>query len=78
MNEKRRNNLDIMADMIVTAKNGARKTQLVYKCNLNFSIVKRYIAELIERGFIYFDAPRYYSTPDGETYLTRYEALHII
>ena len=78
MNAKRRNNLDIMADMIFTAREGARKTQLVYKCNLNFSIVKRYIADLLEEGFIYFKAPFYYATEDGETYLNRYEDLHII
>ena len=78
MNQKRRNNLDIMADMISTAKGGARKTQLVYKCNLNFSIVKRYIADLLEQGFMYFNAPFYYSTEDGEAYLTRYEALNVI
>ena len=77
MDERRRNNLDIMADMITVAKNGARKTQLVYKCNLNFSIVKRYIGDLITMGFMSFSDPFYYSTEAGQTYLSRYNALNV-
>ena len=77
MNGKRRNNLDIMADMITVAKNGARKTQLVYKCNLNFSIVKRYISYLLASGLFYFNAPYYYSTEEGNVFLSRYKALNV-
>jgi len=76
MNGKRRSRLDIMADMIKTARHGARKTQLVYRCNLNFKIVKRYIGYLLDNGFFTHDPPRYYATEKGCMYLTRYEALN--
>jgi len=77
MNGKRRNSLDIMADMIKTARHGARKTQLVYRCNLNFKIVKRYLGYLMNKGFFIHDPPRYYTTEKGVMYLARYEALNI-
>ncbi len=71
----RRNNLDIAADILRTAHSGARKTRIVYQANLNFKIVKRYLKTLIRNGLLLHDPPRYYTTPKGVTYLSRYEAL---
>ncbi|NQT09462.1 transcriptional regulator, partial [Candidatus Bathyarchaeota archaeon] len=39
----KRNNLDICADILRVSRGGAKKTHLVYKANLNFNIVKKYI-----------------------------------
>ena len=44
----RRNDLDICADILNVTKNGAKKTQMVYKANLNFNIIKRYIKRLTD------------------------------
>ncbi len=48
----RRNKLDISAELLYVAKNGARKTHLVYKANLNFVLIKKYLAKLTENGLL--------------------------
>ena len=73
--EKRRNEHDIMADMLVLAKVGVRKTRLVYGANLNFNIVKKYLKMLTDRNMIHEMDGTYFTTPRGETYLTNYRQL---
>ena len=67
--------MDIIADILYVSRAGARKTRIVYQCNLNFKIIKKYLGCLLDLGFLYFDAPQYFSTEKGETYLNRYEAF---
>jgi len=76
----RRNSIDIDAAILRIAKDGARKTQIVYRANLNFAIIRRYLKRLTEQGYI--DPPVdkgkgkfYHTTPRGEEFLRRYEAL---
>lgn len=71
----RRNEHDIMADMLVLAKAGVRKTRLVYGANLNFNIVKKYLRLLTDRNMIHEVDGIYFTTPRGETYLTNYRQL---
>lgn len=74
--KKRRNNLDVTADILRTAYSGARKTRIVYQANLNFKVVKKYLRFLLEREFIIFNKPHYFTTDKGRKYLTKYEALN--
>ncbi|MEE8570178.1 MAG: winged helix-turn-helix domain-containing protein [Candidatus Bathyarchaeia archaeon] len=69
----RRNNLDICADILQVAQPGARKTQIVYKANLNFMIVKKYLRNLIENGFIEKFDKLYYTTNKGVNFIESYE-----
>lgn len=69
----RRNNLDICADILQVAQPGAKKTQIVYKANLNFMIVKKYLSNLIEKGFIEKFDDLYYTTNKGVYFLESYE-----
>lgn len=76
----RRNSIDIDADILRIAKDGARKTQIVYRANLNFAIIRRYLKRLTEQGYIDppVDTPKgkfYHTTPRGEEFLRRYESL---
>lgn len=71
----RRNKHDIMADMLVLAKVGVRKTRLVYGANLNFSIVKKYLEQLTTQNMIHEVDGTYFTTPKGEAYLTNYRQL---
>ena len=68
----RRNNLDICADLLNVAKSGAKKTQLVYKANLNFKIIKKYITRLSEYGFLDSEGGQYFTTDKGNRFLTQY------
>ena len=56
----RRNNLDISAEILQIAQTGAKKTQIVYKANLNFLILKKYMKNLIEKGFVNKNDTHYY------------------
>ncbi len=77
----RRSSIDIDADILRIAKDGARKTQIVYQGNLNFQLIKRYLPRLIEQG--YMDPPIenskgekiYRTAPRGAEFLRRYDSL---
>ena len=69
----RRNNLDISAEILQVAQTGAKKTQIVYKANLNFLLVKKYLKNLIEKGFVNKNDTRYYTTEKGRDFLIRYQ-----
>ncbi|RJS89991.1 transcriptional regulator [Candidatus Bathyarchaeota archaeon] len=70
---RRRNNLDIMAEILEIARLGAKKTWIVYKANLNFKIVKEYLSELMEKGLLERDGSLYYTTDRGLEFLEEYE-----
>ena len=69
----RRNNLDICADILQVSQSGAKKTQIVYKANLNFMIVKKYLGNLIEKGFMEKNDNHYFTTNKGVNFLESYE-----
>ncbi len=48
----RRNDLDICADILSVARTGAKKTHIVYRANLNFKLVRKYLRRLIENGLL--------------------------
>mgnify|MGYP001144110336 CR=1 FL=1 len=49
---RRRNNLEITADILRIAKDGAKKTQIVYGANLNFKLLHQYLDDLEKSGLI--------------------------
>ena len=48
----RRNSLEITAEILQIAKDGARKTRIVYGANLNFRLLQQYLEELENQGLI--------------------------
>ncbi len=74
-NTKRRNDLDICADILQVARAGARKTQIVYQANLNFKIVKGYLERLIYNKMLVHEPPRYYATKKATDFLEAYVTL---
>ena len=68
--ERKRAYLEIARDILEVAKTGARPTALVYRANLNFNIIKKYLHELEEAGLIevaviqYGIESRVYTTTD--------------
>ncbi|MBC8497930.1 transcriptional regulator [Candidatus Bathyarchaeota archaeon] len=71
----KRNNLDICADILRVSRGGAKKTHLVYKANLNFNIVKKYITGLTESGLLEKNGERFYVTEEGKLFIDRYDKL---
>jgi predicted transcriptional regulator len=75
----RRNDLDICADILKVSKAGAKKTHIVYKANLNFRIVKKYLSRLIDNGLLNdgSDSGIYVTTGKGSEFLEQYARLTI-
>jgi predicted transcriptional regulator len=75
----RRNDLDICADILKVSKAGAKKTHIVYKANLNFKIVKKYLNRLIDNGFLMdgSDNGIFVTTERGSDFLEQYMRLTI-
>jgi predicted transcriptional regulator len=72
----RRDKIEIFADILKVAKNGAKKTHIVYKANLNFSTLKNHIKRLKEKGLlIQTDEGYYLTTQQGDKFLEQYMKL---
>jgi len=71
----RRDGVEICADLLHTARGGARKTQLVYRVNLNFKVVNRYLSVLLRNGLMVVDPPFYSSTEKGEEFLRLFDMI---
>jgi len=69
---RRRNNLDIMAEILEIARLGAKKTWIVYRANLNFKLVKEYLDELMEKRLLDSDGSIYQTTDQGLEFLEEY------
>lgn len=78
-----RGRLDIIADMLDASSGGVRKTYLMYRCNLSFRQLKRYLDFMVERGLlqmiIQFDGDSNSSlfkvTDKGRRFLKAYKSL---
>ena len=73
---KKRNDLDITADILRVAEKGAKKTRIVYQANLNFKALHEYLEKLERAGLLENSAGRgglITTTEKGSEYLDRYE-----
>ena len=74
--KKRRSDLDIYAEILTLAnEGGAKKTVLVYKANLNFTIIGRHLSRLLEQELLELDGQIYKTTDKGITFLNHYEEM---
>ena len=61
--------MEVIADILTEALNGASKTRIMYRANLNFLRVNRYFSELLGIGLIVKEndpncGPVYYRTTE--------------
>jgi predicted transcriptional regulator len=69
---KYRRKFEIIADILNAAKDGAKKTRIMYVANLNHGLLKKYLMETISIGFIRFNNDGYEVTEKGRIFLERY------
>jgi predicted transcriptional regulator len=68
--------LQILAEMLKTVKNGARKTRIMYQTNLSFSLLKRYLDYALETDLISMSSENngyYFATAKGHEFLEKYD-----
>jgi len=49
---RRRSNIEIIADMLRVGENGAGKTEIMYSANMSYAQIQRYLSFLLSHGFI--------------------------
>ena len=70
---KYRGRLQIIADILSVVRGGAKKTHVMYQANLSFTLLKRYLKEVLEAGLVKCeDEDLYRLTGRGQKFLDRF------
>ena len=74
---RKRSNLEISAAILRVARYGARKSHIVYKANLNFSIIKDYLHDLTSSGLLSASqqGKLFTTTEKGMAFLNYFEGM---
>ena len=76
---KRRDRLYIIAEILIIAKGGSLKTQIMYRANLSFAQLNEYLSFLIKMDLLKVKNENrrntYRTTAKGEKYLEKYKDL---
>ena len=65
----RRTRTDIIKEILELCSNPVNKTAIVYSCNLNFKIVKKYLSWCFINGWLKQTGNKYQTTVLGNDYL---------
>ena len=75
----RRGRMDIVADILRVAKEGAKKTQIIFRARLNNAQCKKYLSLMMRKGLIEVDKQGkcvlYRASDKGTEYLREYHEL---
>lgn len=66
--------MDIIADMLLVTRNGAKKTQIMYQANLSYRLLTKYLEEVRKAYLLSFERKerRYILTSKGQQFLEVY------
>ena len=75
-----RDRIEITANILEIAKDGSRKTRIMYLGNLSFDLVQKYLSQLVQLDLVEVkETPggekMYYVTPKGERFLADFSEL---
>lgn len=75
---QRRDCVKVMVDMLTVALDGTKKTEIVYKANLNFKQAEKYLELLLTKGLMVVEGSSgkrkaYRTTDRGRSFIKRYE-----
>jgi len=69
---KNRDRLSIVAAILEAANSGASKTGIMFKANLSFGLLEKYLDVVMKSGFIEVESYRYTLTEQGREFLKQY------
>lgn len=71
---KYRSRFQIIADVLSAAEDGAKKVQIMFRANLSYALLCRYLTEVVNAGLVSLeDRPnRYRLTRKGRKFLERF------
>ncbi len=73
----KRDRLKIIAEILQVAKNGVKKTHIMYQCNLSYRQTKKLLTSLLETGLIRI-GNSYDTTEKGLRFLEAYQTLEFL
>ncbi|MDH5624297.1 MAG: winged helix-turn-helix domain-containing protein [Candidatus Bathyarchaeota archaeon] len=72
-----RSTFEIIAEILKVAKNGAKKTRIMYACGLSYRFVEKYLALLLETGLLRI-GNSYHTTEKGIRFLQNYQTMDLL
>jgi predicted transcriptional regulator len=72
-----RSSFEIIAEILDAAKNGAKKTRIMYSCGLSYKFVQKYLELLLETGLL-INGNNYYTTEKGIGFLRKYQRIDLL
>ncbi|MDH5390582.1 MAG: winged helix-turn-helix domain-containing protein [Candidatus Bathyarchaeota archaeon] len=72
-----RSTFEIIAEILKVAKNGAKKTRIMYACGLSYRFVEKYLALLLETGLLRI-GNSYHTTEKGIRFLKNYQTMDLL
>jgi predicted transcriptional regulator len=73
----RRSRLETIAEILETAKDGAKKTSVMYRCNLSYRQTKELLDYLLEIRLVTM-GKSYHTTEKGRQFLEAYHTLEFL
>lgn len=71
---KYRRRIEIIADILLSAASGAtKKTRIMYAANLSYTLLEKYLTEVISLGLLRLSDDGYEVTEKGFIFLEKYE-----
>ena len=72
-----RSSFEIIAEILKVAKNGAKKTRIMYSCGLSYRFTGKYLALLLETGLLRIGSS-YHTTEKGLRFLQNYQTMELL
>ena len=71
-----RHRIEIVAEILRTVTNGARKTRIMYQCNLSYKLLGQYLRDLLRADLMCAEGTcsGYVITEKGRRFLERFES----
>jgi predicted transcriptional regulator len=72
-----RSSFEIIAEILMASKNGAKKTRIMYTCGLSYKFVQKYLDLLLTTGLLRI-GNSYHTTEKGMGFLHKYQTLELL
>jgi predicted transcriptional regulator len=72
-----RSTFEIIAEMLRVARQGAKKTHIMYSCNLSYGATEEYLTYLLETGLLKI-GNSFHTTDKGIRFLRAYQTLDLL
>ena len=67
-----RNRLQIIAEILRIVRRGARKTHIMRQARLSYTLLCRYLTEVVNADLVYFEDENYVLTGKGQRFLDKF------